>query len=88
MNLPAIANLSSSFWAQFGAPLGNHLWQSTVFAGVVWSLTFFLRKNRAETRYSLWLVASAKFLLPFSLLIGLGSHIAKPKAPVTVPLAP
>jgi len=85
MNLPAIANLSSSFWAQFGAPLGNHLWQSTVFAGVVWSLTFFLRKNRAETRYSLWLVASAKFLLPFSLLIGLGSHIAKPKAPVTPP---
>jgi len=75
MNLPAIANLSSSFWAQFGAALGNHLWQSTLFAGVVGLLTLLLRKNRADTRYSLWLIASAKFLLPFSLLIGMGSHL-------------
>src|SRR2546421_307152 len=86
MNPPAIANLSSSFWAQFGAPLGNHLWQSTLFAGVVGLLTLLLRKNRADTRYSLWLIASAKFLLPFSLLIGMGSHLRWSKRPaVTQP---
>ena len=76
---------SALSWATLGTSLANHLWQSTVFAVVVWFLTRLLRRNRAETRYSLWLVASAKFLLPFSLLIGLGSHIAWPKAPATPP---
>src|SRR5205807_2570964 len=60
---------SSSWWAAIGAPMGNHLWQSTLFAAVAGLLTLLLRKNRAETRYSLWLIASAKFLLPFCLLI-------------------
>ena len=65
--------------------MGNHLWQSTVFAGAVWLLTLLLRKNSAQSRYVLWLVASAKFLIPFSLLIALGSHIAWTKAPATPP---
>jgi bla regulator protein BlaR1 len=53
----------------------NHLWQSTVFAGVVTLLAFVLRKNHARTRYWLWLTASLKFLIPFSLLITVGKHI-------------
>jgi beta-lactamase regulating signal transducer with metallopeptidase domain len=53
----------------------NHLWQSTVFAGVVTLLAFVLRKNHARTRYWLWLTASLKFLIPFSLLIAVGKHI-------------
>jgi uncharacterized protein (TIGR03435 family) len=57
------------------APLANHLWQSTIFAGTAGLLTLLLRKNRAQTRYWLWLIASAKFLVPFSLLISLGSHL-------------
>ena len=78
MNLPAIAVSFSSLPAEYAAPLANHLWQSTVFAPAVWLLTLLLRKNHAQARYLLWLIASAKFLLPFSLLIGLGRHLAGP----------
>ena len=56
-------------------PLANHLWQSTVFVGMIWLLTFALRKNRAAVRYSLWFAASVKFLVPFSALAALGSHL-------------
>ena len=55
-------------------PLANHLWQSTLFAIAVWLITLTLRKNRAAVRHRLWLAASVKFLVPFSLLAGIGSH--------------
>ncbi|PYT70477.1 MAG: hypothetical protein DMG42_19190, partial [Acidobacteria bacterium] len=38
-------------------------------------LTMSLRKNTARVRYWLWLAASVKFLIPFSLLITVGSHL-------------
>jgi bla regulator protein blaR1 len=53
----------------------NHLWQSTVFAAAIALLALAFRKNRAEVRYWLWLSASLKFLVPFSLLVGVGLHI-------------
>ncbi|PYU53945.1 MAG: hypothetical protein DMG55_33135, partial [Acidobacteria bacterium] len=53
--------------------LGNHLWQSTLFAITVGLLTLILRKNQARARYWLWLAASVKFLIPFSVLVGMGS---------------
>jgi beta-lactamase regulating signal transducer with metallopeptidase domain len=56
--------------------LANHLWQSTLVAGVVGLLTLTLRRNHARARYGLWLVASMKFLLPFSLLMILGGQLA------------
>ena len=55
--------------------LGNHLWQSTLFAAAVAAFTFLLKKNRAHVRYWLWFSASLKFAIPFSLLIALGSHL-------------
>jgi len=55
--------------------LANHLWQSTLFAAVVWVVTLALRKNRAAVRHRLWLAASMKFLIPFSLLVSLGGRI-------------
>lgn len=61
--------------------LGNHLWQSTLFAGVVALLALALRKYQARTRYWLWLAASVKFLIPFSLLIAMGSHLVRPGHP-------
>jgi bla regulator protein BlaR1 len=39
----------------FTSALANHLWQSTVFAGIAGLLTLALRKNHARTRYWLWL---------------------------------
>ena len=62
--------------------LANHLWQSTLFACVMGLLTLMLRSNRAAVRHALWLAASVKFLVPFSLLIGLGSQVEWRKAPV------
>lgn len=61
--------------ALWTAALVNHLWQSTAFALVVWLLALVLRRNQARTRYRLWVLASTKFLLPFSLLIALGEHL-------------
>lgn len=58
------------------AGLANHLWQSTLTAIVAGLLTLALRKHHARARYWLWLAASMKFLVPFSLLVSLGSHLA------------
>ncbi len=55
--------------------LASHLWQSTLFAGAASLLTLAFRGNKAQVRYCLWLAASYKFLVPFALLTGLGSHI-------------
>jgi bla regulator protein blaR1 len=55
--------------------LANHLWQSTLFAGLAGSLTLALRNNHARVRYGVWLAASCKFLIPLSVLIALGGHV-------------
>ncbi len=62
----------------------NHLWQSTVFALAVALLALAFRKNKAQIRYRLWLAASVKFLIPFSLLVNMGSRFEWQSAP-TVP---
>jgi bla regulator protein BlaR1 len=62
--------------------LANHLWQSTIFAIVAGLVTLAFRNNRAQVRYWLWLSASLKFLLPFSLLMSLGNRLEwAPSAP-------
>jgi bla regulator protein blaR1 len=72
-NLPAI-----------GSALANHLWQSTLFAVLVGFLTLALRNNPARVRHRLWLAASVKLLIPFSLLISLGGHWASSRGSVSV----
>jgi uncharacterized protein (TIGR03435 family) len=54
-----------------------HLWQSSLFAGAAWLAALALRGNRAEVRHWVWFAASAKFLIPFSLLVGLGTIIPR-----------
>ncbi len=56
------------------SPLANHLWQSTLFAVAAGLLTLAFKKNRAAVRHWLWLAASVKFLIPFSLLVTIGSQ--------------
>src|SRR5579862_8775303 len=63
--------------------LGNHLWQSTVIAVVAGLLTLIFRNNSAHMRHCLWLTASIKFLLPFSLLVLLGSQFSAHTASVS-----
>ena len=56
------------------SPLANHLWQSTLCVLAVWLLTLAMKRNRAAIRYGLWLAASLKFLVPFSVLVSAGSQ--------------
>jgi bla regulator protein BlaR1 len=69
----------NSYLTSLGSSLANHLWQSTAFAVVVWLLALSLRKNQARVRYALWLAASVKFLIPFSLLLFAGKLLPHPK---------
>src|ERR1700691_256902 len=55
--------------------LAGHLWQSTFFALAAGLMTAAFRGNRAQVRYWLWLSASLKFLVPFALLLNLGSYL-------------
>ena len=61
--------------SEFNVELVNHLWQSTVVVPIAWLLALALRKNHARARYWVWLAASVKFLLPFSLLMTAGEWL-------------
>ena len=69
-------NHLSDDWSTVAPAIGNHLWQSTLFVAAAGLLTLFLHKNHAQARYWLWLAASVKFLIPFSLLVSAGQHLA------------
>ena len=73
----------SSTWTAVAPAMANHLWQSTLFAIAAGLLTLFLRKHHAKARHWLWLAASLKFLIPFSLLISVGSRMSP--APAVAP---
>lgn len=53
----------------------NHIWQSSCFALAAGALAFMLRRYSPKVRYWVWLSASLKFLLPWTLLVSLGSAI-------------
>jgi uncharacterized protein (TIGR03435 family) len=59
----------------YWAALGNHLWQSTVVAGVAALLAVALRHNTARVRYWIWFAAGIKFLVPLSLLVVVGQAL-------------
>jgi len=69
----------------FLSAIGDHLWQSTLFAAAAGLLTLAFRKNAARARYGLWLAASLKFLFPFSLLVWGGSLLPWHPAGAAVP---
>ena len=56
----------------------NHLWQSTAFAAAVALACVALRRNSPRLRYWLWLAASMKFLIPFSMLVSTGARVQLP----------
>ncbi len=62
-------------------PLANHLWQSSLFAGMAGLLTHARGSNRARVRHCVWLAASRKVLIPFSFLISWGGQIHWGTAP-------
>ena len=72
-----------SFANHLAPALADHLWQSTVFGVAAAALTLALRKNSARLRYFIWLAASLKFWLPFSLLVALGRQFAWRHSPAS-----
>jgi uncharacterized protein (TIGR03435 family) len=59
----------------------NHLWQSTLVVLLAWLLTLALKRNEARTRYWVWMAASLKLLVPFSLFISIG-ELLRPAAAI------
>lgn len=62
----------------------DHLWQSTLFVGVIALVMPLFARQRASLRFGLWFAASVKFLFPFSLLVWLGGFL--PALPERAPL--
>lgn len=59
-------------WSKWAWPLlANHLWQATLFFLLVLAVSCSLGKAPARVRYSLWLVALTKFVLPCAALASL-----------------
>ena len=76
-------NYLSTLWSSVATAAANHLWQSTLVALGAALLTLVVRRHHARARYWLWLAASLKFLVPFSVLVALGRSLAgwRPAAP-------
>ena len=66
----------------FGTALARHLVESTLFAVIAGFIAVALQHNRAQTRYWVWFAASVKFLVPFSMLAALGSHLGWSFGPI------
>lgn len=60
----------------------NHLWQSTLVVLLALLLTWVLKRNQARTRYWVWMTASAKLLVPFSLFVAIGERLRPSAAPL------
>lgn len=76
-----IGEIASQSWV---SPLLNHLWQSTAVVMAAWLLALALQRNRAAVRYWVWMAASIKFLVPFSVFEGMG-EIFRPHTAAAVP---
>ena len=53
--------LNYLWWSSIGAPLANHLWQSTLIAGFAYLIAVRLRPNRAQSAMlcGSWLLPSS-----------------------------
>lgn len=60
-----IAATSAWWWPR----VADHLWQATLFGLVVLAASLVLKRGPARVRHSFWLLASAKFFIPASLLV-------------------
>jgi beta-lactamase regulating signal transducer with metallopeptidase domain len=59
-------------WSKWAWPLlANHLWQATLFFLFALAVSWSLNKAPARVRYSLWLLALTKFVLPCAALAAL-----------------
>ena len=59
----------AAFSAWWWPRLADHLWQATLFGLVVVLASLLLKRAPARSRHSLWLLATAKFIVPAALLV-------------------
>jgi TonB family protein len=64
-----------------------HLWQSTLCVAVAALVVQALRRAPARYRHAIWMLAAAKFLVPFSILVAAGASLSTWLAPSDLPLA-
>ena len=55
----------------------THLWQSTLVLLAAWVVARACRRDPAAVRYSIWFVASVKFLVPLALLQQFGTSLGR-----------
>ncbi len=65
----------ASFAAWWWPRLADHLWQATLFGIVVLLASLLLKRAPARSRHLLWLLATAKFIVPAALLVFLTQSI-------------
>ena len=68
----------------FVAGLVSHLWQTTLFVGIVAALILAMGNSRARVRHAMWFAASIKFAVPFSILVAIGDSVDWPGTQPTV----
>jgi bla regulator protein blaR1 len=88
IHLLLAALVVAASWPESPVPASwsNHLWQSTLFAAAIALLTRGFTANHARVRYWLWFSASLKFLIPFSVLVSIGSALPwRPGPPAAAP---
>src|SRR5689334_416586 len=62
-------------WSGLLGPLAvNHLWQATLFAALAFTVVTLLKRGPAQARYAVWLITSAKFILPSVLFVLLANQ--------------
>ncbi|MBX7219517.1 MAG: M56 family metallopeptidase [Blastocatellia bacterium] len=59
-----LGEMFHSLWS----PVATHLWQATLFGLLVGTAAWLLNQASGRTRYTLWLLAAAKFAIPSMLI--------------------
>jgi bla regulator protein blaR1 len=67
--------------------LAVHLWESTLCLAAAAIVAALTRHGPARTRYTIWLLASIKFLVPFSVIAAAGQALARLTPQLASPLA-
>ena len=62
-------------WSSWGWPIfANHLWQATLLFIAAGTTAALLKNAPGRARYAIWLIASAKFVVPSALLVSIAGR--------------
>lgn len=67
--MAGFGNALSSWSIHYWPLILDHLWQATIFSALAFLAVLTLHRAPARTRYAVWLIALAKFVLPASAIL-------------------